>query len=233
MVQEVSTHKIYQYFTEGGFVEKDDLIINEHSFELLIDGEYHATYNCTPSLLEELIIGNLVINKLINHVADLTFEEINKNYIKTRLHKQTGLEYKVPDVDMRIRAGQILALMDKHLDSSPLHKSTGGTHVMSLANNDEIIFSCQDIGRHNALDKLYGYCLKNNIDLSDKILFSSGRITKEICLKLINIGIKIMVSRATVSSMAIELAHRHNLTLIGFARGNRFNLYTHPYRILE
>lgn len=233
MVQEVSTHKIYQYFTADGFVEKDDLIINEHSFELLINGNYHATYNCTPSLLEELIIGNLVINKIINHVSDLTFEEINTDYIKTKFHKRASSEYKVSNVDMKIKAKQILVLMDKHLDSSPLHKSTGGTHVMSIANNNEIIFSCQDIGRHNALDKLYGYCLKNNIDLSDKILFSSGRITNEICQKLISIGIKIVVSRATVSNMAIELAHRHNLTLIGFARGNRFNLYTHPYRILE
>ncbi len=232
-MQETSTHKIYQYFTDQGFLSKDDLIINENAFRLTVNGEYYYTYFCTPSLLEELVIGNLAVNKMIKQASEVTFDKIGSDYIEVRLDKQAIATSKAPDTKLSIKAGQILRLMDEHLDSSPLHKSTGGTHVMSLASSKEIIFSCQDIGRHNALDKLYGYCLRNDIALGDKILFSSGRISNEICQKVIAMGIKIVVSRATVSSMAIESAHQDKVTLIGFARGNRFNLYTHPDRILE
>lgn len=232
-MQETSKYEIYQYWENEGFTKKEDLIINEEEFKLIINGENYATYYCTPSLLEELIIGNLAINNTINQASELIFQNIKPGLIEVILNKPQLKENLIDLPEVKIKAQQVLNLMNQHLESSPLHKSTGGTHVMSLADSEGIIFSCQDIGRHNALDKLYGYSLKNNINTSDKILFSSGRITNEICEKAVKIGIKVIVSRATVSNLAIDLAIKNDITLIGFTRINRFNLYSHPYRILE
>lgn len=233
-MQEVSNRKITQYFDEKGFLIKDDLIINEHVLKLFINDDYYTTYYCTPSLLEELVLGNLAINGLIKQREDLAFSEVREDFIKVNLNiNSPRLEELESNVNPQISATNILRLMNKHLDSSPLHKSTGGTHVMSIATNEEILYTCQDIGRHNALDKLFGCCLKNDIKVSDKILLSSGRITNEICYKAVKMGIKIVVSRATVSSLAIDLAEEHDLTILGFTRVNRFNIYTNPQRIIE
>lgn len=235
-VAETSIYKIYQYHKDEGFVEKDDLIINEEEFRLIIDGGYYASYCATPSMIKELVIGNLAINGVIEQASDITFTNISAGLIETTLNKGEAISKvklkRIESSRIKITADNILALMNTHLESSPLHKSTGGTHVISLADETGLIYSCQDIGRHNAIDKLYGYLLINNISASDKILLSSGRITKEMCEKAIKIGTKIVVSRATVSNLAIDLAIENNITLIGFARLTRFNLYSHPERII-
>ena len=128
-------------------------------------------------------------------------------------------------------AEQILVLMEKHLSSSQLHTQTGGVHLMSLASNNELLVTREDIGRHNAVDKLYGYCLLNEVECRDKVFLSSGRISNEIIQKLAKMGIKVAVSRAAVTTMAQEVAERCGITVIGFARGKRFNIYSHPERV--
>ncbi|HZK44052.1 MAG TPA: formate dehydrogenase accessory sulfurtransferase FdhD [Syntrophomonadaceae bacterium] len=231
---EVTKRKIVQYLAEKGFLLRDDLIIKEHRLKLIVNDEYYSDYFCTPSFLEELVLGSLAIEGLIRQKSDLKFIDINDDCIKVNISSSSETKKNVKsDSEIQIKASRVLELMDKHLDSSPLHKTTGGTHVMSLATNDDIIITCQDIGRHNALDKLYGCCLKNDIKLDDKILFSSGRITNEIAYKTLKMGVKVIVSRAMVSSMAIELAEAHGLTILGFTRGNRFNIYSNPHRIIE
>ncbi len=229
----VTTRNIFQYVEGQGFVLKEDLIIKEHTLQLFINDKYYTTYDCSPELLPELIIGNLAINGLINTRSDIDFIDIKDDCIKVNIPEKISLPNRPQETELKITAKQVLELMHKHLDSSPLHKSTGGTHVMSVATNDDIIYSCQDIGRHNALDKLYGYCLQNNINTSDKIFLSSGRISKEICFKAVKMGIKVFIARATVSSQAIDLARENNITVTGFTRGNRFNIYSHPHRIIE
>lgn len=233
-MQETQNRIIKQYFDGKGLETKEDLIITEHVLELIINDAHYTTYYCTPSLLEELVIGNLAINGVIKKFSDLEFVQIQDDCIKVIVNDNKSDQSQVEETDnLSISGQEILQLMNRHLDSSPLHKATGGTHIMSLATNNDILHTCQDIGRHNALDKLYGICLKNDIDISDKILLSSGRITHEMCYKAMKMGIKLIVSRATVSSLAIDLAEEHGITIVGFTRVNRFNIYTNPQRIKE
>jgi FdhD protein len=88
-----------------------------------------------------------------------------------------------------------------------------------------------DIGRHNALDKIYGYCLKNNISLQNKLLVFSGRISSEILLKAAKIGCEMVLSKSAPTELAIQLAEQLGITTIGFIRNETLNVYTCPERL--
>lgn len=120
----------------------------------------------------------------------------------------------------------IFALADHFSNGMPLHGQTWATHSCFLAQNGELLFECEDIGRHNALDKAIGYALRHHIDLKNCIVYSSGRIPTDMILKAIRAGIPILSSKASVTKKAIELAEEYHLTLIGAARRDRMKLYT-------
>ena len=108
----------------------------------------------------------------------------------------------------------IFHMADAFADGSPLHGITFATHSCILAQKDHILFSCEDIGRHNALDKVIGYALRHNIDLHQCMVYSSGRIPTDMTLKVIHAGIPILSSKASPTSEAIDLAKKYHLTLI-------------------
>jgi FdhD protein len=88
-----------------------------------------------------------------------------------------------------------------------------------------------DIGRHNALDKIYGHCLRNNISIHEKLLVFSGRISSEILLKAAKIGCEMVLSKSAPTDLALQLAEQLGITTIGFIRNEAFNIYTCPERI--
>ena len=122
-------------------------------------------------------------------------------------------------------------LMKEMDNSAEMFRTTGGVHNAALCDRDGIVLSRMDIGRHNALDKIYGYCLKNNISVRDKVIVFSGRISSEILLKVAKIGCEVVLSKSAPTELALELAEELGITTVGFIRGNSFNLYTHPERI--
>lgn len=88
-----------------------------------------------------------------------------------------------------------------------------------------------DIGRHNALDKLYGYCLMHSLAVEDKIMVFSGGISSEVLLKVAKIGCSIVLSKSAPTELALRLAHELGITTVGFIRNQSFNIYTWPERI--
>jgi len=111
-------------------------------------------------------------------------------------------------------------------------KHTGGLHASVLLDSiGKALITREDIGRHNALDKLIGALISLKIDVSDKILFVSGRAGFELVQKCIVIGIPIMISVGAPSSLAVDLAKEYGLTLIGFANGEKFNVYSGSQRL--
>jgi len=224
--------KIYRYSLGTGIQPIADLLVKEQCFKLYVNHVFLKTIECTPSYLDELVIGNLVLNGHVNSCEEIESIKLKEDTIsvfiisadKPNTQKSAGL-------DIKCRADKLIKLMDNHLNISQLHKLTGGVHIMSLAQEDTIIISREDLGRHNAVDKLYGNCLKNDIKTEDKIFLSSGRITSEIIRKVMCMKIPVIVSRAAVSSLAQEMAKKMNITVVGFVRGGRFNIYSHPERI--
>ena len=103
--------------------------------------------------------------------------------------------------------------------------------TIAISDGDEFFEHRQDIGRHNALDKLYGFCLERRIPVRNKVLIFSGRISSEILLKAAKIGVGLYYLNPHLRLLAITLANDLNITAIGFIRDGSFNIYSHPERI--
>ena len=120
------------------------------------------------------------------------------------------------------KAEWIYALSRRFEEGMPIHSKTGATHSCFLMTGGEIVFTCEDIGRHNALDKAIGYALRQGIDLTKCIAFSSGRIPTDMAEKAIAAGIPLLATKSSVSDAAIELADEYGLTLLGKCRRREF-----------
>jgi len=130
------------------------------------------------------------------------------------------------EVVLPIRAADVLELMKQFNQESELFRNTGGVHSCALAQGRDILVFEEDIGRHNALDKILGQAMRAGMPLHDKMVLTSGRISSEIVSKVARRKIPAIVSRSAPTSAAIEQARQLGMTLIGFARGGRFNVYT-------
>lgn len=124
------------------------------------------------------------------------------------------------------RAAQIFDLADRFHAGMPLHGQTFATHSCFLAKDGELLFQCEDIGRHNALDKAIGYALRCDIPLTECIVYSSGRIPTDMAMKAIRAGIPILSSKASPTAEAITLAKEYGLTLVCAARRDRMKLFS-------
>jgi FdhD protein len=143
---------------------------------------------------------------------------------------------KVPPVasTLSLTGAALMDLMARLTQAQVVFQETGGTHGVALASPDGQIFLCaEDVGRHNAMDKVIGRALLERRDLSGLVALLSGRISFEMALKCIRAGIPILAAVSAPTSMALTLAQELNLTTVGFMRDQRFNVYTHPWRLRE
>ncbi len=112
-----------------------------------------------------------------------------------------------------------------------LWKQTGGVHACALAGGEGILLFTEDIGRHNAFDKVMGRALLEGIDVADKFVLMTGRVSAQIVSKAAACGVAMLVSRSAVTDLGIKLARRFGITLVGFLRGRRLNVYTGHERV--
>ncbi len=139
---------------------------------------------------------------------------------------------KMNEIRVRISPDDCFRLMNELQASATIFQHTGGVHNAALCDVNGMILSRMDIGRHNALDKIYGYCLKNDIDIGDKIIVFSGRISSEILLKVAKIGCEMVLSKSAPTEFALQSAEELGITTVGFIRNESFNVYTCPERIV-
>ena len=130
-----------------------------------------------------------------------------------------------------IKPERILELIRNLFESQDIYKKSGGVHSSGLADDHGIIFQIEDVGRHNTLDKIAGKILLENINPSPKIILSTGRISSEMLQKAARMKTSILISRTSPTSLSINLAQKLGITVIGYARGHRFNVYSHPERV--
>ena len=133
---------------------------------------------------------------------------------------------------MEIAAGRLVEIVRTFQASMDLWKDTGGVHACALADAGKLLVVAEDIGRHNAFDKVVGRALLDGLDTSDKFMLTTGRLSAEMISKAVAARVPIVVGRGAVTALAIELARKFALTLVGFARAGRFNVYTGFQRIV-
>jgi FdhD protein len=256
----VTTRKIARFDMNRGLTELEDVVVSEQALTIHVNGSELVTLLCTPEHLGDLAIGYLAGEGFIKDPDDIMELKVNqetgecmvllkgshsitertylKRYVTTGCGKGISF-YQLADArlskelprDYRLQPAMIIDMMRTLLENSNLHRDTGGVHTVALGQNGRLLIQRDDIGRHNAVDKVFGYCLRNNVNTEDKALVISGRISSEIALKAVKMRIQILISKSAPTDMAIEFAEDLGLTLVGFTRGSRFNIYTHSYRI--
>lgn len=144
------------------------------------------------------------------------------------------LEARAAEVsaDTSIAAAVIASLPSTLRAAQSVFAATGGLHAAGLFTVDgTLVSSREDVGRHNAVDKLVGAALEASLDPARHALFLSGRLGYELVQKAISFGVPIVAAVSAPSSLAVELAERFNVALVGFVRGDRANVYAHSWRI--
>jgi FdhD protein len=135
--------------------------------------------------------------------------------------------------DLQITPEQIQCLVQAMQQASHLHRRAGGVHAAALASPSGLVTVMEDIGRHNTLDKLAGYCLLNDIESADHILLTTGRISSEMVHKALRMQLPVIASLTSPTSLSVDRAEAWNLTLIGYVRPHRMHVYTHPERLVR
>jgi FdhD protein len=135
------------------------------------------------------------------------------------------------EAEIRISARTVFSVVENFLVKSNSFKNTGALHSAALFEEKGIKLFREDIGRHNAIDKILGECFWEGISLSKTPMITSGRISSEILLKVARRKIPILISKSAPTDQGVRLAKDLGITLVGFVRGNRMNIYANDWRI--
>ncbi|MCD7980788.1 MAG: formate dehydrogenase accessory sulfurtransferase FdhD [Clostridiales bacterium] len=238
----------------GGLaVSGSGTVITEHFVDVYINEELAVRLVCTPQYIKEMVVGRLLSDGYIRETEEIRMLYICEHASRVRvfLHGKTDLKESVSREPtcctgnqvfrelFREREPQILerafwkpewifAMADEFAAGGSLHAKTKGTHSCYLSVKGRVVFSCEDIGRHNALDKAIGYAALSHYDRSDCILYTTGRVPTDMVKKAIVAGIPVLVSKSSPTEAAVELACRYRLTLICNAWPDRYDIFCAP-----
>lgn len=247
-------------YRNGVFRADEDLVVKEVPVTLFLNDQEFVTLICSPGDLKELVVGFLCSEGILQKHEDLKDITINENdgliwvetageaksgetflkrFITTCCGRGRASFYFINDAggissvasNLRATPREIFFLSEQLEKNSSLFRETGGVHNAALCSVDKVIAFYEDIGRHNAVDKIFGRCFLEDIPLQDKILVFSGRISSEILIKVAKMGIPVLVSRSAPTDLALNLADDLGITVVGFAREGRLNVYTHHHRV--
>ncbi|MCX8030364.1 MAG: formate dehydrogenase accessory sulfurtransferase FdhD [Thermodesulfovibrionales bacterium] len=232
----------------------EDFVALEKRLRILVNGKEILSLYCTPLLIRELVIGIIMSEDIIKgswcseRMSILYGEEIivdisAEGEVSTEgavitsgciggitFPKRLKLE-RIED-PFCISSETILSLFKSFQRASELFNLTGCVHSAAISDGNRLLFLAEDIGRHNAVDKVIGYMILENISFQGKIMLASGRLSSEIVSKCARWGIPIVASRTSPTSLAVEIAEKTNVTLVGFVRAGRMNIYANSERII-
>lgn len=259
MVEKVAK-KAIERISQDGRAVMEDFLIEEFPLTIFLNEKELVTLLCTPENLQALVLGFLhgegiiktpediiswqldeakgvaeVRTKRVDTLAERLYE---KRLIPTGCGKGTiffnaldSLGRRPVESSLRISPQVIHELLKELLHSSQLFQLTGAVHSVALCSEGQIIALSEDVARHNAIDKVVGQCLLKNISPKDKIIVVTGRISSEMLSKVAKLEVPILISKSAPTRLAVEMAEQLGITLVGFVRGRRMNVYTRGDRI--
>ena len=237
-----------------------DNVSDESFLTIHLNDKEFLTLLCSPDKLIELSVGFLYSAGLVHSLKDIENISVNKRNMTSRITLKEKeitadvlfqraytsgcgkgmLFHNVLDVthkkiitgNIKIHSNKIIELMKDFGRKSTEFKKTGCVHSAALSNKKTILVFHEDIGRHNAIDKVIGEALYKNLNMEELIVLTTGRISSEIMYKVQKMRSAMLISRSAPTDLAVRLAERWNVTLVGFVRGQRMNVYTAKERIL-
>jgi len=250
---------IIERFKGDENVEVDDVTIEESRISVYLNETKAISMMCIPKDQDAHAIGFLMSENVISDIEDiksLTVSEdglridisasINESSLQN-LYKEKTLtsgcgggvtgtvagELTIPfnQTNFKIKPETIYKEVKEFYRDSELYNLTGCVHKAMIYLENGLTITAEDIGRHNAIDKAVGKCKLGKIDTSKSVLFVSGRLSSEMVTKAVMHKVPIVISRTAPTHLGVKTAHEHGITLIGFARGKKMNVYTHSGRI--
>lgn len=237
-----------------------DLVIVEVPLRIFLNGEELITISHIPLKSEALAVGFLLSEGLVKSKEDIKslnfYEDVGivnittskNNYllqdcqrIAPFLHAGGMNINNIRDVkdigkvesNKSFSKEEITKLMEEMTLMSSLFNETGGVHCSALCKEGEIVCFAEDVARHNTLDKIFGECLLSDIPIDGALILTSGRATSGIVAKAAKRGIPVLASRSAPTSLSIKIAGELGITLVGFVRNRRMNVYAGEWRIKQ
>jgi len=249
---DVSAHKVQQM---------EDYVAEEKPFFIFLNKTHYVTILCSPSDLKDLVVGQLLSQNIIKTIKEIEKLELKEETCHVKLvgtvdlakrlklsemsqrvvhsvcgspspHLYSGKTLKVKS-DLKVEAQTIQKCVARLNSLAETFRKTGGVHVAAVYGSDgTLVAFAEDVGRHNAVDKAVGKAALTGARFSQCFLALSGRMTDDIVRKAARVAIPVVASLAAAIDSGIKIAQETELTLVGFVRGNRMNVYTFPERIL-
>ncbi len=248
LAEDVQCHR----FSDAGWETTSTHVPVEKEISIFVNQQELVTILCTPSKLNTLVIGYLHSEGIISGIGDIASMRVcdEESEVDVRL---CNTEFELPQVrtvtsgcsggvafqtegeliesNFVVSPQEVLALMKQFLKQMELYRLSGGVHASALCDTTNILMVFEDIGRHNTLDKIQGECLMKGLETRDRLLLSTGRVSSEMLFKASRMQVPIVVSRTSPTGRAVSLASDLGITLVGYARGNRLTVYSHPERL--
>jgi FdhD protein len=254
MMEGQPTRKIVRV-VQGQKEQAERKVVEEYPLRLRVNGRDLATLVCSPHQLNFLLAGFFRLQGFIDSLDDILSMGVCDDYglaemrIQAELPERleptltsgcgTGIAYNLPQDLLNSSqqrscsySGECLFRLMKDLQGlTEQYRSHGGIHSAAIGDAAGLLLYAEDIGRHNTLDRLAGEALFKEIELQDKMLVTSGRVSTEMVAKAARLGIGLIASRTSPTDKAIELCEQAGITLVGYLRGNSMEIYSHPQHL--
>jgi len=246
-------------FTREGRSSIEDEVARELPVTIVLNDQELVTMLCSPTNLEYLVVGFLSSEGLLTSkdeikkiIVDSERGVVRLETVETKEFAQDVLFKRIissgcgrgasfyssadavsQKVDSRteISTNEVFALVNEFQHGSKLYLATHGVHSAALCDTNHILVFSEDIGRHNAIDKIFGKCLLEDIPTDNRIIITSGRVSSEILHKVAKKGIPIIISISVPTNLGVRIADDLGITLIGSVKGNKINVYTNDWRV--
>lgn len=246
--------------TEEGRNNIEDMVAREFPLTIVLNNQELVTLLCSPADLKYLAVGFLFSEGLLNSKDEIKKVLVDERRGIVRVETEESVElardvlfrrlitsgcgrgasfYSAADAtgqkiesQVEMSAHDVFTLVGDFQHRSHIYRTTGGVHSAALCDTKSILVFSEDIGRHNAIDKIFGECVLKDIPTDERVVITSGRISSEILLKVAKRGIPIVISKSAPTDMGVRLANDSGITLVGFVRGKRMNIYTNSWRIV-
>jgi FdhD protein len=248
------------HISDEGRKEVDEPVVKEFPLTISFNNQELVTLLCSPVDLKYLAVGYLFSEGLLKGKEDIKKIIVDDRrgmvWVETKEDKEiprdlafkrlitTGCGrgasfYSAADLQnqaklqsqVQVAPAEILALANQFQHHSELYRTTHGVHSAALCDTKGILLFSEDVGRHNAIDKIFGQCILSDIPTDDRIMTISGRVSSEMLLKVAKKGVPVIVSIAAPTSLGVKLANDLDMTLVGLVRGRGMRVYSGSWRI--